>query len=311
MQKFFPGRCTARPQAKLFRHPSFRVQDEKSVESSFDCEHSSTLRKFPMTKVIFSICALMVFTVAVFFCARSIGTAFPSASIEEVEDENYKRGKTLVIEKKDKEAMEAFYKVVDARPEAPESHLELGLLALRRNMPLDAIYHLRQYLRQNMKKSDDKLVEDQIRAATKMFLAQQPGGAFVAGSASPDLEKKYDAVRKENDALKREQQLLRRRIADLEGRLGISGAAPTLGTQVAVDNTARTSRPVVAPTPDSPGRSDIPATHTVVKGDTLTKISQKYYGTQGRWREIYNYNRDRLSTPTALKPGDKLKLPPQ
>lgn len=143
-----------------------------------------------MNKVIFSICALLIFVVAVLFCARSLGTAFPSASIEESEDENYKRGKTLAMEKKDAEAMEAFYKVVNSRDEAPESHLELGLLALRRDMPLDAVYHLRQHLRQSLTDSKKSLVEDQIRAATKLFLSQQPGRPFDAISASPDFEKK-------------------------------------------------------------------------------------------------------------------------
>lgn len=264
-----------------------------------------------MAKIIFSICAFLVFGVAVLFCARSLGTAFPSASIEETEDENYKRGKALSMEKKDAEAAESFYKVVNSRDEAPEAHLELGLLALRRDMPLDAVYHLRQHLRQSLNDSKKSLVEDQIRAATKQFLAQQPGRPFDSISASPDFEKKYDLLRKENDALKREQSVLRRRIAELETRLGNPvGAPPVSGTQVAV-TPAESRRPVVTPAPDSPGRSDIPETHTVVKGDTLTKISQKYYGTQNRWREIYNYNRDTLSTPSSLKIGDKLKLPPQ
>lgn len=262
-----------------------------------------------MTKIIFSICAFLIFGVAVLFCARSLGTAFPSASIAELEDENYKRGKAFSLEKKDAEAMEAFYKVVNSRSEAPESHLELGILALRRDMPLDAIYHLRQYLRQCVNDSQTALVEEQIRAARKMFLAKQPGRPFEGASAAPDFEKKYDALRKENDTLKREQLVLRRQIADLENRLGTSRTAPGSGTQVAA--TPEKSRPVVAPAPDSPGRSDIPETHTIVKGDTLTKISQKYYGTQNRWREIYNYNRDTLSTPSSLKPGNKLKLPPQ
>lgn len=263
-----------------------------------------------MSKVIFSICALVVFAVAVIFCAQSLGPVFHAASIEEVEDENYKRGKNLALEKKDAEAAEAFYKVVNSRDEAPESHLELGLLALRRDMPLDAVYHLRQHLRQSLDDSNKDLVNDQIRAATKLFLAQQPGRPFDAGSGTPDFEKKYDQLRKENDALKREQLVLRGRIADLERRLGSSaGSPPVAGTPVAVADEPR--RPVVTPAPDSPGRSDIPETHTVVKGDTLTKISQKYYGTQNRWREIYNYNRDTLSTPSSLKIGDKLKLPPQ
>lgn len=259
-----------------------------------------------MTKVIFSICAFFVFVVAVFICARSLGTAFPSASIPETDDENYRRGKTLAMERKDAAAMEEFYKVVNARDEAPESHLELGILALRREMPLDAIYHFRQYSRQTIDDRQKELVAEQLLVARKMFLSELPGTPFPTSGSAIELEKKYLEQKKENDRLKNEIRLLSVRIKDLENRSPIA-RAPQPG------------RPVTEPAPTAPTQPQptavntptIPATHTVVKGDTLTRISQKYYGTQNRWREIYNYNRDVLPTPSALKIGVKLKLPPQ
>jgi nucleoid-associated protein YgaU len=50
-------------------------------------------------------------------------------------------------------------------------------------------------------------------------------------------------------------------------------------------------------------------THTVTRGDTLFSIAQKYYGSRGKWREIYSANRDVMPNETALKPGMTLKIP--
>ncbi len=54
----------------------------------------------------------------------------------------------------------------------------------------------------------------------------------------------------------------------------------------------------------------IPAlSYTVKKGDTIQSIAKKYYGGQSKWQQIYNANKDVLSSPQQLKPGDKLVLP--
>jgi nucleoid-associated protein YgaU len=49
--------------------------------------------------------------------------------------------------------------------------------------------------------------------------------------------------------------------------------------------------------------------YSVVKGDTLQKISKKYYGTTKRWKKIFNANRDVLKTPNSLRPGQALNIP--
>lgn len=261
-----------------------------------------------MSKLIYSICAIIVvFVVALYL--RNVVDVFPQASPPEIEDENYRRGKSLAMEHKDAEAMEAFYKVVDARSEAPESHLELGILALRREMPVDAVYHFRQYTRQSTDDRQKKLVEEQMKAAKKMFIRELPGMPFRTESAAPDLEKKYTELKKENDRLKGELGMQAARIRDLEARLSIPSTPPSSGTQVVASRSPENS--VRVPDPVAPGRPAIPATHTIVKGDSLTSISRKYYGTQNRWRDIYNHNRDVLSTPSSLKIGVKLKLPQQ
>ena len=47
----------------------------------------------------------------------------------------------------------------------------------------------------------------------------------------------------------------------------------------------------------------------VQSGDTLTRIAMKVYGSQSRYMDIYNANRDRLSNPSALRVGQELRLP--
>jgi LysM repeat protein len=50
-------------------------------------------------------------------------------------------------------------------------------------------------------------------------------------------------------------------------------------------------------------------TYTVQSGDTLGKISIRFYGTSQRYMDIYNANRDVLSTPSSLRVGQTLRIP--
>ena len=49
--------------------------------------------------------------------------------------------------------------------------------------------------------------------------------------------------------------------------------------------------------------------HLVVAGDTLSTISQQYYGTSKRWREIYDANQESISNPKQIKVGSELVIP--
>ena len=52
-----------------------------------------------------------------------------------------------------------------------------------------------------------------------------------------------------------------------------------------------------------------PLTQTVQAGDTLSAIAKKYYGNANDYMEIYNANRDQLSDPNKISPGQVLKIP--
>jgi uncharacterized protein YidB (DUF937 family) len=49
--------------------------------------------------------------------------------------------------------------------------------------------------------------------------------------------------------------------------------------------------------------------YTVVAGDSLSKIAKRYYGDAGQWRRIFEANRDQISNPDLIHPGQKLKIP--
>jgi nucleoid-associated protein YgaU len=50
-------------------------------------------------------------------------------------------------------------------------------------------------------------------------------------------------------------------------------------------------------------------THTIASGDTLTKISLRYYGNANRWPDILAANRDVLRTERDLVVGRVLRIP--
>jgi nucleoid-associated protein YgaU len=50
-------------------------------------------------------------------------------------------------------------------------------------------------------------------------------------------------------------------------------------------------------------------TYTVKAGDTLSKIAKEQLGDADAYPEIFNANRDQLSDPDKIKPGQVLKIP--
>ncbi len=104
-------------------------------------------------------------------------------------------------------------------------------------------------------------------------------------------------------------------------------ARPTAGTRVFVlermGSTARADAadprlprpaPIARPQPAVGGDVVVNAEgtfveHVVGNGDTLSSISERYYGTAARWRRIYDANRDELPNPDRLKVGTHLRIP--
>ena len=52
-------------------------------------------------------------------------------------------------------------------------------------------------------------------------------------------------------------------------------------------------------------------TYTVKAGDTLSKIAKQFLGDANAYMDIFNANKDQLSDPDKIKPGQVLKIPHQ
>ena len=49
--------------------------------------------------------------------------------------------------------------------------------------------------------------------------------------------------------------------------------------------------------------------YEIVSGDTLGKIAKKFYGSAGKYMKIFEANREIISDPNKIYPGQKIKIP--
>jgi nucleoid-associated protein YgaU len=61
--------------------------------------------------------------------------------------------------------------------------------------------------------------------------------------------------------------------------------------------------------PEAPAPQQTDRTYTVVKGDSLSKIAQRFYGDAQQWRRIYEANRDQIQNPDLIHPGQTFRVP--
>ena len=243
--------------------------------------------------------------------ATSVGGEGP-----EIEHPDFRQGQALLQKGENMRALESFLKVIDARKDAAESHIEVGriYLALSPSEPLPAIYHFKQSLRLKPRPERASSIAQLIRTAEKAYMQSIPGQPFDPEGAPTNLDAsaRITQLQAENSRLKRELEELYR-----QGR-GTPPAAPSAGaTPAPAPNFGFGAAPVVgaspAPaTPPSAARGPLPPgarQHTVVSGDTLASLSRRYYGNANRWQEIQRANAAVLNGGTSLRLGMVLVIP--
>jgi tetratricopeptide (TPR) repeat protein len=242
----------------------------------------------------------------------------------EVNDPYYQRGKELLRQGRNQEALGAFLKVVDKRSDdAPESHLEAGLLYQQYlKDPIAAIYHFRKYLELQPNSRQADLVRQRIDAAMREFARSLPAQPLESQTARLEFMTRIDALQKENLQLKEELTTLHQGRPSATG----SGGAPPLETTPPPPITrlprpsptnagasATVTRPPQAVRPPATAASNpAPAAgrrHVVAPGETLYKIAQRYYGSGAKWPQILEANRDVLKNENAVRAGMELRIP--
>ena len=69
------------------------------------------------------------------------------------------------------------------------------------------------------------------------------------------------------------------------------------------------AQPVLAVGPVEPVERSEAGTVEVRPGDSLSRLAARHLGSAGRYRDLYDANRDRLDSPDAIRPGMRLRLP--
>lgn len=234
--------------------------------------------------------------------------------VSETDEKQYQLAQDYKTQGRMEEALSAFHRVIDARRDSPESHLEAGYIYLRGlKDPVRAIYHFDRYLQFKPNSPQATQVRQLIETAEKEFARQLPAQPYQGDLDRVDMMELVQNLKQENDSLKRELLAAEARIKQFESSVGqarrpsVSQAqAPATRQQPVAVQTQPTRAAATATTPNP---ASVPRTHTVQSGDTLSAISTRYYGTPSRWIDIYQANRDRLRNESALKVGQEIRIP--
>ena len=246
----------------------------------------------------------------------------------EVDEPHYRRGTQLLRSGRSQEALEAFLKVVEKRGgDAPESHLECGILYLQHiKDPVAAIYHFRKYLALRPSSPQASRTRELIDTATKEFARALPGRPYEGQVQMLDMMERVEQLQKENYQLKTQ-------IAQMRGQPSPARTMEVTATPAPVASAGEdlaaaeldsepaaalaipipTNRPpVVAAAPPAavPAPAVTGRVHTVQKRDSLFSISRQYYGNGSRVNDLVAANRGVLTDRnSSLKIGMQLKLP--
>lgn len=149
---------------------------------------------------------LPLFLGGLFFVLAGCADSERLTSATEIDEPNYREGQALLKTGRKQEALGAFLKVISKRgDDAPESHLELGLLYLQHiNDPLAAIYHFKKYLALRPNSQQAPLIKQRIDAATREFARTLPAQPIEGQPPRVDLVAALDRMKQENDGLKQE-----------------------------------------------------------------------------------------------------------
>ncbi|WP_158279736.1 Cell division protein CpoB [Coraliomargarita sinensis] len=229
--------------------------------------------------------------------------------MSETDEKQYQLAQDFKNQGRTEEALSAFLRVIDARRDAPESHLEAGYIYLRTMKdPIRAIYHFERYLQFKPQSPQASQVRQLIETAQKEFARQLPAQPYEGDLERIDLMELVKTLKQENDSLKRDLVAAEKRVSQLENVLGQARRVPRPQTEapavVRREQPVRTDGGTATPDPE-----DVPRTYTVQSGDTLSTISRRFYGTPSRWIDIFQANRDRLSSENALRVGQEIRIP--
>jgi regulator of replication initiation timing len=156
----------------------------------------------------------------------------------------------------------------------------------------------------DLKSQLDKITSDNATFSQQLDAARASNATLqVQAAATSQIDPLRNEVRQAQDEIGRlasENEQLRNRLAIQSPGPGAARPMPQRPSQVSAPS---------APAAPAPAAAPAARTYVVAEGDTLTKISRKFYGNSGRWEEILKANHDILKDEKSLVVGSTLKIP--
>lgn len=243
----------------------------------------------------------------------------------ETDEKQYQRGLSLLKQAREREALDAFEKVIKKREKAPQSYLEAGKLYLQlMREPVTARYYFTQYLKHEPNSPESPIVRELIRTAEKDFLKTLPGKPFRNGVTNFELQKQNKEILSQNNSLQEELEKAARIIGKLKEDIAIlqQQIQPAASKPRSIPASPKLVDPAFAhnhrsqaynannkPVSSNSSTTQRMTTYKVRSGDTLSKISERVYGSKNYYKVIYQANIDQMKSENDLRVGQVLRIP--
>lgn len=201
-----------------------------------------------------------------------------SAEAKEERNPLVKQGQAYIEIKEYGKAEVAFKQAIENDPRMARPHLDLATIYHQYDPDyVSAIFYYKRYLELRPDSEKAEFIKEQIEKV-QIALAN----AILTQSGAVKAIQELKQLRQENADLK--QQLASRQT--------------TKSVTQTVPKSATSTKPA----------KFTHRIYTVVAGDNLTKIANKFYG-DGEWETIYQANKDRMQSPSDLRVGQTLFIP--
>lgn len=178
-------------------------------------------------------------------------------------------------------AIGLYESALDGTPQAADIHYKLALLYDdKMNDALNALHHFKRYLALRPTGGHAAEVKNFIKRDETALVTSLSGDSILTRSEAARLRNENLSLRKQI-----EERSLKNRLTDDK----------TPGRKTATEKAG----------PANVGGQS----YEVKKGDTLFSISRKFYKSPSHWKEIQDANKDKIESPSKLKPGMTLTIP--
>jgi tetratricopeptide (TPR) repeat protein len=185
------------------------------------------------------------------------------------------------------QAEAAFKQAITIDPTMARPYLDLATIYHQYKIDyFSAIYCYNRYLELRPDSEKTQFIKEQI-AKVQQSLANN----ILTRSGATRLSQTVQRLQQENTILKQQ-------ITTLKKQASTPVTPPTVAVTPKTDQT-----------PVAPNGAQTHQIYTVVSGDTLSKISRKYYNDSSKWDIIYDANRDRMKNAGDLRVGQTLVIP--